>query len=78
MLWRLEGLDDAALRRAMTLSGTNLLGLVKHLASVEYGWFCDTFGRASEVIPFDPDDPDADMRASPDDASGAGRLSHAR
>lgn len=49
----------------MTPSGTNLLGLVKHLASVEYTWFCETFGRNSESPPFDPDDPDADMRAAP-------------
>jgi uncharacterized damage-inducible protein DinB len=65
VLWKLEGLDDEQLRRAMTPSGTNLLGLVKHLASVEYGWFCETFGRESEAIPFDEGDPDADMRAEP-------------
>ncbi len=68
MLWKLEGLDDA-LRRAMTPSGTNLLGLVKHLASVEYGWFCETFGRPSDAIPFDPADPNADMRAAPDETT---------
>jgi Protein of unknown function (DUF664) len=65
VLWKLEGLDDASLRRAMTPSGTNLLGLVKHLASVEYGWFCDTFGRASESLPFDEADPEADLRVRP-------------
>lgn len=60
VVWKLEGLDDAQLRRPMTPSGTSLLGLVKHLASVEYGWFCETFGRESDAVPFDPDDPDAD------------------
>jgi uncharacterized damage-inducible protein DinB len=65
VLWKLEGLDDEQLRRTITPSGTNLLGLVKHLASVEYGWFCETFGRESEAIPFDEGDPDADMRAEP-------------
>ena len=65
ILWKLEGLDDEQLRRPMTPSGTNLLGLVKHLASVEYGWFCETFGRPSDAIPFDEADPDADMRAEP-------------
>ncbi|MEU1535632.1 DinB family protein [Streptomyces fagopyri] len=54
VLWKLEGLDDERLRRVMTPSGTNLLGLVKHLASVEYGWFCSTFGRATEPLWFDP------------------------
>lgn len=65
VLWKVEGLDDGQLRRRMTPSGTSLLGLVKHLASVEYGWFCETFGRESEAIPFDENDPEADMRAEP-------------
>src|SRR3712207_5323266 len=69
VLWKLEGLDDEQLRRSMTPSGTNLIGLVKHLASVEYGWFCDTFGRESDAIPFDEADPDADMRAGPDETT---------
>jgi hypothetical protein len=30
----------------------SLLGLVKHLAGGEYGWFCDTFGRSRESLPF--------------------------
>ncbi|MFE9394159.1 DinB family protein [Streptomyces flavidovirens] len=54
VLWKLGGLDDEQLRRPMTPSGTSLLGLVKHLASVEYGWFCTTFGRESEPLWFDP------------------------
>ncbi|MEV0122108.1 DinB family protein [Streptomyces sp. NPDC050703] len=54
VLWKLDGLDDEALRRPMTPSGTNLLGLVKHLATVEYGWFCTTFGRETEPFWFDP------------------------
>src|SRR5215207_1100399 len=69
VLWKLRGLDDEQLRRPMTPSGTNLLGLVKHLASVEYGWFCETFGRPSEVVPFDAADPDADMRAAPHEST---------
>jgi hypothetical protein len=69
VLWKLDGLDDERLRRPMTPSGTNLLGLVKHLGSVEYGWFCDTFGRESDAIVFDESDPDADMRAGPDETT---------
>jgi len=61
-LWKLDGLDDEQLRRPVTPSGTNLLGLVKHLAAVEYGWFCETFGRATEPLPFDDDDENADLR----------------
>jgi Protein of unknown function (DUF664) len=69
VLWKLEGLDDADLRRAMTPSGTNLLGLVKHLGAVEYGWFCQTFGRATEPLPFDDEDPDADLRVGPEETT---------
>jgi uncharacterized damage-inducible protein DinB len=65
VLWKLDGLDDEQLRRPMTPSGTSLLGLVKHLASVEYGWFCEPFGRPSDAVPFDEADPEADMRAAP-------------
>ena len=54
VLWKLQGLDDEQLRRPMTPSGTNLLGLVKHLASVEYGWFVSTFGGEVEPLWFDP------------------------
>ncbi|WP_271218988.1 DinB family protein [Streptosporangium carneum] len=65
VLWKLEGLDDERLRRPMTPSGTNLLGLVKHLAAVEYGWFCQTFGRETEPLPFDEEDENADLRVEP-------------
>jgi len=40
MIWKVEGLDDEQLRRPITPSGTNLLGLVKHLGGAELGWFC--------------------------------------
>jgi uncharacterized damage-inducible protein DinB len=39
LLWKLEGLSDYDIRRPMTPSGTNLLGLVKHCAGVECGYF---------------------------------------
>ena len=64
VLWKLDGLDDEQLRRPLTPSGTNLIGVVKHLASVSSMWFCATFGRPSETVPFDEADPDADMRAA--------------
>ena len=68
VLWKLDGLDDEQLRRPMTPSGTNLLGLVKHLAAVEYGWFCETFGRETEPLPFDEDDENADLRVTADES----------
>jgi uncharacterized damage-inducible protein DinB len=67
ILWKLEGVGDQDLRRPLVPSGTSLLGLVKHLAAVEYGWFCDTFGRPTEPLPFDDDDPDADLRIAPEE-----------
>jgi uncharacterized damage-inducible protein DinB len=69
VLWKLEGLGDDDLRRPMVPSGTSLLGLVKHLAAVEYGWFCDTFGRETEPLPFDDDDPEADLRIEPEETT---------
>ena len=45
LLWKLEGLSEYDVRRPMTPTGTNLLGLVKHLAYIELGYFGDTFGR---------------------------------
>ncbi|MEO8264496.1 MAG: DinB family protein [Ilumatobacteraceae bacterium] len=65
MLWKLDGLDDDALRRSPVPSGTTLLGLVKHLGAVEFGWFCLTFGRETEPLPFDDNDENADLRVEP-------------
>ncbi|MGH3304248.1 MAG: DinB family protein [Streptosporangiaceae bacterium] len=39
LLWKLEGLSDYDIRRPMTPTGTNLLGLVKHCAGVECQYF---------------------------------------
>ena len=69
MLWKLDGLSDDQLRHPVVPSGTNLLGLIKHLAAVEYGWFCVTFGRNVEPLPFDEDDEDADLRVGPDETT---------
>jgi uncharacterized damage-inducible protein DinB len=68
MLWKLDGLSEYDVRRPMTPTGTNLLGMVKHLASVELGYFGATFGRPSgEPLPwFEADaEPNADMWAAP-------------
>lgn len=68
MLWKLDGLSEYDVRRPLTPTGTNLLGLVKHLASVELGYFGDTFGRpTSEPMPWFDEDAElnADMWAPP-------------
>ena len=65
VVWKVQGLAEDDLRRPMTPSGTSLLGLVQHLAAVEYGWFAEAFGDEVEPPPFDADDPEADMRVAP-------------
>ncbi|MFB6616608.1 DinB family protein [Streptomyces sp. NPDC085524] len=45
LVWKLDGLSEYDVRRPLTPTGTNLLGLVKHVAGVELGYFGDTFGR---------------------------------
>ncbi|MET9890265.1 DinB family protein [Streptomyces sp. NPDC006465] len=45
LLWKLEGLSEYDVRRPFTPTGTNLLGLVKHVTGVELAYFGDTFGR---------------------------------
>jgi hypothetical protein len=45
VLLKIEGLSEYDLRRPLTPTGTNLLGLVKHLALVEIGYFSVPFGR---------------------------------
>ncbi len=59
VLWKLEGLSEYDARRPLTPTGTNVLGLVKHLASVELGYFGETFGRPhGESLPWHDDDAD--------------------
>lgn len=45
ILGKLDGLDEYDLRRPLTPTGTNLLGLVKHLASVQAEYFGEVFGH---------------------------------
>lgn len=71
VMWKLEGLSDHDVRRPMVPTGTNLLGLAKHLASVEFGYFGFTFDRPPDVeLPWWDDDaePNADMWATPDES----------
>ena len=72
VMWKLEGLSERQVRWPMTPTGTNLLGLVKHLASVELGYFGDTFGRPhSEDLPWYADDAGAndDLWATADETT---------
>lgn len=56
VVWKLAGLSEYDARRPLVPSGTNLLGLVKHLGYVELGYFGETFSRPSGIPSpwFDP------------------------
>lgn len=71
VLWKLDGLSEYDVRRPLTPTGTNLLGLVKHLATTEQEYFGACLGRAfGERLPWvalieSGADPNADMVATP-------------
>ncbi|HET7487507.1 MAG TPA: DinB family protein [Acidimicrobiales bacterium] len=70
VVWKLDGLSEYDARRPVVPTGTNLLGLVKHLACVEAEYLGVVFGRPfSEPMPWtDGDaDPNDDMWATPEE-----------
>ena len=73
LLWKVDGLSQRDLRMPRTGTGTNLIGIVKHVANVEIGYFGDTFGRdwsTPEERITDEDfraDPQADWYATEDE-----------
>jgi hypothetical protein len=73
LLSKLEDLSEYDRRRPMTPTGTNLLGLVKHLAGLEYGYLGESFGYpAPESMSWIEDGSiwrGADMWAAPDESS---------
>jgi uncharacterized protein DUF664 len=66
----LDGLDEYDVRRPVVPSGTNLLGLVKHLTGIELGYLGAAVGRPSPVpLPWEDDGSvweSADMWATAD------------
>jgi hypothetical protein len=69
LLWKLDGLCEYDVRRPLVPTGTNLLGLVKHLTGVEMGYLGATFGRpCPDEPPFDESDPNSDMFADPSES----------
>jgi hypothetical protein len=73
LLSKLDGLSEYDRRRPMTPTGTNLLGLVKHLAGLEYLYLGESFGRpAPETLSWVDDGSiwqGADMWVKPDESS---------
>jgi uncharacterized damage-inducible protein DinB len=71
LLWKLDGLSEYDARRPMTPTGTNALGLLKHLSYVEMGYFGVTFGRpVAEAQPWIDDEVElnADMWATAEES----------
>lgn len=72
LLGSLAGLSEYDVRRPMTPTATNLLGLVKHLAGIELGYLGDSVGRPTPVtIPWNDDGSvwdGADMWAKADES----------
>ncbi|MFF1510957.1 DinB family protein [Streptomyces sp. NPDC058326] len=68
LLWKLDGLSEYDARRPLTATGTNLLGLVKHVATVEARYFGEVFDRPSrEPLPRWQDSGGSDLWATEDE-----------
>ncbi|UZX03587.1 DinB family protein [Arthrobacter sp. CDRTa11] len=71
LLAKLDGLGEYDIRRPMTPTGTNLLGLVKHVGGVQLEYFSGVFGRPhNRDLPWltGDSDVDADMWATADES----------
>jgi hypothetical protein len=71
LLAKLDGLGERDVRWPMTPTGTNLLGLVKHVASIELGYFGEVFERPSDIpLPWFDNDAEinADMSATAEES----------
>ena len=70
LVWKLDGLSEYDARRPLTVSGSNLLGLVKHVAGVEARYFGEVFDRPSpEPLPRWQDHDGSDLWATEDETS---------
>ena len=63
LAWKCDGLTDAQLReRIVPPSSMSLLGLVRHMADVERGWFRRTLaGEDAPRMYYSDEDPDGDF-----------------
>jgi hypothetical protein len=71
LLWKMDGLPEYDVRRPLVPTGTNLLGLVKHVAIVAAGYFGECFGRpfTEPMLGLDDDaEPNADMWATAEES----------
>lgn len=71
LLWKLDGVPEYDIRRPATLTGTNLLGLVKHAAIMELAYLGPVFERDHDIPqPWcaEDADPNADMWATAEES----------
>ena len=73
LMWKLECLSEYDLRRPLTPTGTNLLGLIKHVTGAEALYLGETFGRPfPEPTPLwiiGTAEPNADLWARADEST---------
>jgi uncharacterized damage-inducible protein DinB len=68
LVWKLDGLSEYDVRRPLTATGTNLLGLVKHVATWEARYFGEIFDRPfPEPLGRWQDADGSDLWATPDE-----------
>jgi len=74
LIWKVEGLTESDRRRPLTPTGTNLIGLVKHMTWIEGWYLCEFFGHERPSLEWESE-PDADwghhshMYAKPEETS---------
>jgi len=71
LLAKAEGLSEYDVRRPLTRTGTNILGLVKHVGSVQLGYLHEAFGGSHDLeMPWFADgaEVNADMWATADES----------
>ena len=73
IVWSVQGLDEYDLRRPMTPTGTNLLGVVKHLVGLDAGYLGACLNRPfPSPLPWIEEesvDPNRDMWATADESA---------
>jgi hypothetical protein len=70
LLCKLDSLPEYDVRRPLTPTGTNLLGLVKHASYVEPGYLADSFGRpyGLALLWLGDAEPSSDLWVTPDES----------
>ena len=68
LVWKLDGLSEYDIRRPLTVTGSNLLGLVKHMATWEARYLGEIFGRPfPDPLPRWQDSDGSDLWVTPDE-----------